>query len=284
MEKFNDIFRLTANVFHGIIATEVFVYFSEISVDQFKYFLILTFFTIINVFTWNLVLLLIKRARGETTSGAVLMTDDISRLRYRSIDVLGLTVLALVVGTVAGVLYQRNVVLNLVGRLVDVEQTYNRSPFIMMSRALDAGDKVAIDGRPDWIREAHRSSNYLRVFMKDRSVVYEGYAKLRPTVLEQREIVLSPACRLKPSGGAGTPFQATLIEGPGVFLRVTDDVFIEILDWEDSPCAQEVQKLRESHLAAAAASVPETPMALLCRVVASYCGPAAQPGAASPPP
>jgi len=94
MDKFSDFFKASVAVFHGIIATWLFLNFSETSVDEFQFLLLVVCFAVVNVLTWNfIVLAFLRMTRGAGVS-VPLMTGDIARLSYRTVDVIGLTLIA----------------------------------------------------------------------------------------------------------------------------------------------------------------------------------------------
>jgi hypothetical protein len=239
MDKFSDFFRAAVAVFHGIIATWVFLEFSETNVDQFQFLLLLVCFTVLNVLLWNLILLAFLRLRSGPGVSIPLLTTDIARLSYRTIDVVGLSSIAVVVALAAAYVYRRDVLLDAANKVIDWRRTHGDTPFNVLLIHVTSHKMNLLDGRSRKAVQMADGNAYVRIYQKDIKFYYEGYPRAAPTRLDPREFMLSPACRyaLNDIDQSKQPF-VQLIEGPGVFVRVADIAAIEVIDRSQSPCAK----------------------------------------------
>ena len=104
----------------------------------------------------------------------------------------------------------------------------------MNSRSHDFDNRA-----PELVQAARAEGSYLRVYKKDSKFGYEGYPGVVPTRGEEkaRGFVLTPACRFwqdaKDLTSSGVMQR---IEGPGVFLQMTEFISIEIIDARQSTC------------------------------------------------
>jgi hypothetical protein len=231
MEKFAEVYKATLAVFHGIISTWLFLTFSERSADQFAFLILLAFFTVTNVLIWNLVeRFLLRREPTGPTLGF--------NSEYHPIDVIALLIVSVFVGLAAAYVDRRDVMLKLANNVVDWERSATEAPFSLMISDIIGHRTQSFDKRdPDKVQAAQGGA-YLRVYLKDVRLGYEGYPGRAPTKSEVREVVLTPACRFVLD--ANDPSKITLmerIEGPGVFLRLVDTAAIEIIDVQQSKCA-----------------------------------------------
>jgi hypothetical protein len=146
MDKFSDFFKTTVAVFHGIIATWLFVEFSEITVDQFQFLILLVFFSVANILMWNLIILTWHKIRGVNAS-VQLMTSDLAALRYRLSDVFGLMAVAIILGLVTAYAYRKDVILHAASSVVNWHRSYSDAPFnVLLSHV--SGAKHAAFGWP----------------------------------------------------------------------------------------------------------------------------------------
>jgi hypothetical protein len=239
MDKFSDVFKASVAVFHGIIATWLYLNFSETSVDEFQFLLLVVCFAVVNVLAWNfIVLVFMSMTRGPGVS-VPLMTGDIARLSYRTVDVIGLTLIAIFFAVMASYATQKDAVLGFGNLLMDLRRTDSPPPFDLILSNISARTMNKLDGRDGKIVAQAGGQAYLRIYEKDTKFAYEGFPRGAPTRSNPREIFLSPACRYsrdKISDGS-KPF-VEKIEGPGVFVRVTENPAFEVIDRKESPCAK----------------------------------------------
>jgi hypothetical protein len=248
MDKFSDFFKATVAVFHGIIATWLFVGFSEITVDQFQFLILLVFFAVANILIWNFAILAWHKIRGVVAS-VPLMTSDLAALRYRPVDVFGLTAVAIILGLVTAYAHRQDVILHAANSVVNWHRSYSDAPFNLLLSHVSGQSMQRLDGRDPTRVKAAGGLAYLRVYQKDLKFAYEGYPRAAANKRDPREIILSPACRyiLDPSDQSKiTAVQE--IEGPGVFVRLVDIGTFEVIDRHQSRCAalhDEIEKRME---------------------------------------
>jgi hypothetical protein len=244
VEKFSEAFKATVAVFHGIIATWLFVNFSERKVDEFFFVILLVFFTVANILIWKAALAIgrrIGRKIGLRTS-AIERTVELQPAAYRSVDVIALTFIAIVVGLLAAYSDREDIVLRLADSVVDWQRTSSESPFDQTMLDITEHLTASVDKRSRRLVDAAREDGtYLRVYIKETKLGYEGYPGRTSTKgdKEQREIVLTPACRFALDNNDPTKVVSMQrIEGPGVFLQLADVTAIEIIDVYQSACAK----------------------------------------------
>jgi len=236
MDKFADIFRATVVVFHGIIATWLFLEFTETKVSEFYFLILLVFFSIANMLVWGAALRVAKSVRRRSLVSAGPRSNEVL---YRPIDVFGLTMIAFIIGLSAAFLQNKDIVLRLANSLTDWHRTATITPFQLLLAHISAHSMQELDARePDEVKLAAGKA-YLRVFIKDSKFVYEGYPGWVPGKLDKSEIIFTPACRLLLDPSDSTKVAAVQrIEGPGVYLDVSQAVAVEIIDAHQSSCAK----------------------------------------------
>jgi hypothetical protein len=236
MDKLAELLKATIAVFHGIIATWLFLDFSERKVSEFYFLVLLVFFSVANVLVWSFFVRLFKRRRTNFSP-----IPGIEHVSFRSVDVVGLTVVAAALGLFAAFLDRKEVVLTAANFVSDWHRTTSDSPFDSMILNLTSYDSAAFDKRSRrLVQSAKEKGSYLRIIPKGSRLAYEGYPGLAPTKGEvaDRELVLTPACRLTyDSTDPAKIISTQRIEGPGVFLRLPDVTAIEIIDVAQSQCA-----------------------------------------------
>lgn len=239
MDKFPDFFKATVAVFHGIIATGLFLTFSETTVDEFQFVLLVVCFSVVNVLAWNFITLVYLKMKLQGDPSIPLMTGDIARLSYRTVDVMGLTLIAVLWAFIAAFAYQNDAVLGFGNSLMNLHRTHSASPFDLVLSNVSEQTMNRLDGRDGKIVKDAKGRAYLRIYQKDEKFAYEGYPRAAPTRSNPREIFLSPACRYarEKIGDTSQPV-VEQIEGPGVFVRVVDIPALEVIDRKDSPCAK----------------------------------------------
>ncbi len=243
MDKLSETFRATVAVFHGIIATWLFIDFSERRIDEFNFLILLVFFTVTNIIIWHAILRLgrsLGLLRRRVDEGLA-----IEKTTFRTPDVLGLTLVAIAVGLATAYLDRTDVVLRTAGLVADWHRSSSLPPFERMMFNITDNQTRLLDKRePEFVKAALAGGAYLRVFLKDSRVAYEGFpgrSSTRGTV-EEREAVLTPACRVTFDDKEPTKIASIQpIEGLGVFVR-GDAIAIEIIDAYQSPCANLLQK------------------------------------------
>ena len=168
-----------------------------------------------------------------------LMTSDIARLSYRTVDVFGLTIAAVLFAWISSYAYQHEAVLAFGNSLMNLRRTHTPAPFELVISNISARTMNKLDGRnAPAVREAEGRA-YIRIYQKDEKFAYEGYPRAAPTRSNPREIFLSPACRYsREKVDAVTQPFVQKIEGPGVFIRVNDIPAFEVIDRKESPCAK----------------------------------------------
>ena len=238
MDKFSEIFKATVAVFHGIVATWLFLSFSETSVDEFQFVLLVVCFSVVNVLAWNFILLLYMKWKQGWDASLPLMTGDIARLSYRTVDVMGLTVVAVLWAILVSYAYQHDAVLGFGNSFINLRRTHSADPFFLVVSNVSGHTMNMLDGRDGKIVQEAKGRAYLRIFQKD-DVAYEGYPRAAPTRSNPREIFLSPACRYtREKEGETKRTIVEPIEGPGVFVKVADIPAVEVIDRKDSQCAK----------------------------------------------
>jgi hypothetical protein len=236
-------FKATIAVFHGIIAVWLFSAFSETSINEFQFLILLVFFSVANLLVWNL----LRLAWPESWQRGWVPFDDISAIRYKSIDVFGLTVTAVAIGLIAAWIQRTDTILNLANRIpfVDWQRTSTSDPFNVLILKITSRRLADIDRRHDALTAADaKQTPYIRIWLGDNKGGYEGHLSLAPTKSETREIILNPACRLNWDDAAPLKVKSTeIIEGFGVFLPLADVTAIEIIERGRSPCARLIDEL-----------------------------------------
>jgi hypothetical protein len=255
MDKLSDIFKATIAVFHGIISTWLFLEFSETTVDQFQFLILLVFFTVGNVIIWSLILRCYYWIRG-VAAAVELTTNDIAALRYRATDVAGLSIVAICVGLLSAYAHRHDAILRAANQITDWKRNYSDAPFVLLLSHITAGTMAELDGRGPRAVNGAKNMTFLRVYIKDSKIAYEGYPRIAATKRDPREIVLSPACRYAFVGDDPTKVGTVqAVEGPGVFLRLADTAAFEIIDKVDSKCA----KIHDAIEGGAPMGAPATP-------------------------
>jgi hypothetical protein len=237
MDKFGEILKATIAVFHGIIATWLFLDFSERKVNEFYFLVLLVFFSVANVLVWNAISWLFRRKAIPFPP----LEAGIDKVSFRATDVAGLTAVAVAVGLFAAFLDRNEVVLRAASAVTDWHRTTSESPFDAIMFDLTSHNSGAFDKRiRSLVKSAEAKGSYLRIIPKASRIAYEGYPGRISTRGEvaDRELLLSPACRLVYDATDPAKITSTQrINGPGVFLRLTDVMAIEIIDAVQSDCA-----------------------------------------------
>jgi hypothetical protein len=255
VDKLADIFKATIAVFHGIISTWLFLEFSEITVDQFQFLILLVFFTVGNVMVWSIAMRRYYRMRGVASSVA-LATDNISALHYRALDVIGLTVIAICAGLLAAYIQRHDLILRAANSVTNWERNFSDAPFSIVLSKIISGRISEIDARGPRTVAAAKNMAYLRVYLKDQKIAFEGYPRVAPGKRDLREFFLSPACTYSFATDDSTKVNSVQeVEGPGVLLRVVESAAIEVIDAAKSKCA----KLHDVSEAAMPVRGPSTP-------------------------
>lgn len=239
MEKLGDSFKAIVAVFHGIIATWLFIEFSERKIGEFYFVILLVFFTVANVLVWNALLYIGQRLYllRPSTSGPVTFQND----SYRFKDSLGLTVIAICLGLLAAWLDRSDVVLRLANKLpTDWQRTGSDLPLEALMADIKTERPPEVDRRSKQLVTAAKADGYyLRLYVKDSKLAYEGFPAQTTTRgdIADRELVLSPACRFFIDEKDPTKIAAMQrIEGPGVFLRLANVGAVEVVDARQSAC------------------------------------------------
>jgi hypothetical protein len=246
VDELPNIFKATIAAFHGIIAVWLFSAFSETSITEFQFLILLVFFSVANLIVWNLLRLLwpVSWQRGWVPF------DDISAIRYKPIDVFGLTITAVAVGLLAAWIQRTDVVLNLANRIpfLDWQRTSTSDPFNVLVLKILSSSLADIDNRGEaLIAPGAKQSPYIRIWLGDNKGGYEGHLSLAPSKSETREVILNPACRLSQDEKAPLKIKSTeIIEGFGVFLPLVDVTAIEIIERGRSPCARLIEEAYKS--------------------------------------
>lgn len=238
MDKLHDVFKATIAVFHGIISTWLFLEFSETTVDEFQFLILLVFFTVGNVVLWSLMLRFYYRLRGIPAT-VQLTTDNIGALRYGVADVAGLMIIAMNTGLLSAYVHRHDFILHAANKVVAWERNYSDAPFFLLLSNITGGTMSKMDGRGPRSVKTAKNMTYLRVYVKDQKIAYEGYPRIAATKRDPREVFLSPACRYAFAANDPTAVTAVqAVDGPGVFLRVADVAAFEVLDKVNSKCAK----------------------------------------------
>jgi hypothetical protein len=237
MDKFGEILKATMAVFYGIIATWLFLDFSERKVNEFYFLVLLLFFSVANVLVWNAI---VKPFRRKT----ILFPPaeaGIDWVSFRAPDIAGLTAVAVALGLFAAFLDRSEVVGRAANAVTGWHRTTSESPFDSIMFDLTGHHSAAFDKRTHGlVKSAEAKGSYLRVISKASRIAYEGYPGRTSTRGEpaDRELLLSPACRLVYDAADPAKIISTQrINGPGVFLRLADVTAIEIIDAFQSDCA-----------------------------------------------
>ncbi len=240
MDKFAEAFKATIAVFHGIIATWLFLEFSDTKVTEFYFVILLVFFTVANIYVWRLLIAVPRRLYAKTVNegsaaAALPAAGGLAATFYRPGEIIGLTVVAFAVGLCAAYLQNKQVVLRTANLVIDWQRSDARSPFYLMLTHVSTHTMQMLDARtPDAVAAA-KGSAYLRVFMKDMKYVYEGYPGWVPGRLDPQEVILTPACRLLYDPNDATKIVAVQpIEGPGAYLNLSLAASIEIIDAQNA--------------------------------------------------
>ena len=123
--------------------------------------------------------------------------------------------------------------------MMNLGRTHTPAPFDLVLSNISARTMNMLDGRDRKIVLQAEGKAYLRIYQKDEKFAYEGYPRAAPTRSNPREIFLSPACRYSREkiNVENQPF-VEKIEGPGVFVRVSETPAFEVIDRSQSPCAK----------------------------------------------
>src|SRR5690242_18990299 len=176
MDKLGDSFKAILTVFHGIISTWLFIEFSERKVDEFHFVILLVFFTVANVLVWN-GLRRIKRILWPPPATATASPlVDFESGSYRVVDGIGLTLIAIITGLLAAWLDRKDAVLWLGSAVADWEQTRSDSPFEATMFDITENRPANVDKRDRrFVEPARAEGAYLRVYVKDAMLGYQGY-------------------------------------------------------------------------------------------------------------
>jgi hypothetical protein len=238
VDKFAEGLKATVAVFHGIIATWLFLDFSERKVSEFYFLILLVFFSVANVLVWNAVLGIARRRR--TGSGSI--SVGIERVAFRATDVVGLTIIAITIGLLAAFLDRQDVVLRAANaiHIADWHRTGSGNPFDAMMFDVTDQTTRAFDNRSSrLVAAAKEKDSYLRIIPKDGRLGYEGFPGRGTTKgdVAEREVLLTPACRISyDKVDPAKILSIQRIEGPGVFLHLADTTIVEIIDVYQSEC------------------------------------------------
>jgi hypothetical protein len=236
LDKLAETLKVTVAVFHGIIATWLFLEFSDTKVDEFYFVILLIFFTTANLLLWrglNSLLTLLKIRRPSTTQN-----KDVFHIKYNAIDVALLSVISIFVGLLSAYLYRKDVILTLANKVADWETTSTATPYENLISNTTAHTMQFIDRRPPDQVSAAGGGAYFRVYMKDNKFGYEGYPGSTSGKLDVREVILSPACYFSFDGDSKKMSALRTIDGPGVYLSLGEVGVIEIIDANKSECAR----------------------------------------------
>jgi hypothetical protein len=167
-----------------------------------------------------------------------LAAADISAIRYRPRDVVGLTVISIFLGVAAAFLQNNDVILTVARRAGVVDWATSDSPYQYLFSNLKTHSMNYLDRRPPSLVLAAKGDAYLQVYMKDTKYGYEGNPGVIAGKLDERPVVLSPACRFTWNDNPRVISSVQGIEGPGVYLSLSDVAAIEMIDAKNSGCAQ----------------------------------------------
>src|SRR5262249_31211 len=146
---------------------------------------------------------------------------------------------AIIVGLTAAYGQRKDIVLRTASLVADWNRTSSDTPFMLLLSTVTRQTVGEIDGRDTVLAKAAAGKAYLRVFAKDSKIGYEGYAGVSANKRDPREIILTPACRvIFDAKDPGKVNSVQMIDGPGVFLRLTDAAAIEVIDRHQSACAK----------------------------------------------
>jgi hypothetical protein len=240
MDKLPEAFKATLAVFHGIISTWLFLEFSETTADEFHYVIIVIFFSVGNILIWKM-LLHIQNHYKHRKNPAARDSLDLAAIRYRPTDVAALTLIAVLVGLTAAYLQTKDTVLHVANIFVNWERTSSDDAFQWLFENIADKRMNVIDKRDPTHVKAASGAAFIRVFVKDTKLGYEGYPGLTPGKLDRREVILTPACRFSWDENSGKLSKMEVIAGPGVFLALADVNVIEIIDANTSDCSKQTQ-------------------------------------------
>jgi hypothetical protein len=233
MDKFPDIVKATIAAFHGIVATWIFREFSATEVTEFYFVILVIFFGVVNATVWHILIRFVPYLRSATEQNAV----DLTISTYRPLEVAVLTAIAVITGSTAAYVQNHDLHLRMANKFTSWERSSNRLPFEMVVWRATGRFVKDFDRRdPSLIKKDGQV--LLRVYINDAKLGYEGYVAFAPSKGEVREVILSPACRFTLTKDSDGPVSWQRIDGPGVFLGLTDTTVIEILDEDKSKCAQ----------------------------------------------
>ena len=176
MDKLGESFKAIVAVFHGIISTWLFIDFSEKKVDEFHFVILLVFFTVTNVLIWNALL----RVKRVVRPGAMTTTPlvDFQSGTYRLVDGIGLTLIAVAVGLFSAYLDRKDVVLWLGSTVANWDRTSSDPPFETTMLDITENRPANVDKRSRrFVDPARAEGAYLRVYVKDAKLGYEGYPR-----------------------------------------------------------------------------------------------------------
>jgi hypothetical protein len=238
MDKFPDVFKAVLLAFHGIIATWLFLQFSETKVDEFYFVILLAFFSVSNLLVWKAILIIARRlhlTRLRRFLPAITTLD----VAYGPADVIALLIIAIVLGLTAAYVERNEFILEAANKITNWERTSENTPFYTTIAAVRTRNFDHVDSRPPDQRDAAKGLAYVRIRMKDGLFGYEGYPGLAPSKLEVREMLLTPACRMTFDDKDRTKIVSIeQVEGPGVFLPLDNMNAMEIIDYRQSRCVQ----------------------------------------------
>jgi hypothetical protein len=209
--------------------------FSETVVDKFQYVILVIFFTVANILIWKLPLTILRFVRSHKGHFKGSDLQSIT-LQYRPVDVVGLTVIAIVTGLAGAYAQNKDVVLHTASAFVDWRRTSTDDPFQWLFAHITEQRMNVIDKRDPKLVEAARGSAFIRVYINDTKIGYEGYPGLTPGKLDRRQVILTPACRFSWQPETGEISNMQVIPGPGVYLELSDVQAIEIIDMSASEC------------------------------------------------
>src|SRR6266853_4256620 len=99
MDKLAEAFKGIVALFHGIVATWLFLEFSDRDADEFHFVILLVFFSVADVVVWRAIVSLCGRAfKGAREVNTTIAFDG---RPYRLSDVMGLTAVAIGLGLLA---------------------------------------------------------------------------------------------------------------------------------------------------------------------------------------
>lgn len=235
MDKLADTFKAIIAVFHGIIATWFFLQFAERSVDEFHFIILLIFFTTINILIWRTVKSLVshyfKMRRKKSRVSDILATN------YHASDVVVLTIISIIVGLTSAYFDKKDAILSLVNSVIDTGISSTDTPYEYLVDNITEHTIYNLDRRPPALVQAAMGA-YVRVYVKDTKIGYEGYPGVISGKLDAREMFLSPACYFSFDGDPKRISAVQPINGPGVFLSFATIGIIEIIDLKSSECAR----------------------------------------------